>query len=245
MLGSGKISEAKFGEGSDDLYEGFNYEIPNNDAYGSGLGPGSTGGGLFVARPVQVPGTALGRGPPLGTATRLTTGQQLNSSDVRPMTSVKGAGFSSKPKIGGLNKFQADNQNRGPAPALARKGETSAEEKAKEMEKQVNTLIEDSSEAAVVGNHMLALDKAKEAGKKERQVCKHRENNGLVDQINLDLTYSVWFNLANAYHHNEMYMEALNTYSLIVKNKQYPQSGRLRVNMGNIYYEQKKIPKCN
>ncbi len=37
-----------------------------------------------------------------------------------------------------------------------------------------------------------------------------------------------------------MYMEALNTYSLIVKNRQYAQSGRLRVNMGNIYYEQKK-----
>ena len=37
-----------------------------------------------------------------------------------------------------------------------------------------------------------------------------------------------------------MYAEALNAYSLIVKNKQYAQSGRLRVNMGNIYYEQKK-----
>ena len=37
-----------------------------------------------------------------------------------------------------------------------------------------------------------------------------------------------------------MYLEALNAYSLIVKNKQYAQSGRLRVNMGNIYYEQKK-----
>jgi len=29
---------------------------------------------------------------------------------------------------------------------------------------------------------------------------------------------------------------------LIVKNKQYSQSGRLRINMGNIYYEQKKYP---
>lgn len=75
-------------------------------------------------------------------------------------------------------------------------------------------------------------------GKKERLLCKHRESNNLVDQINMDLTYSVCFNLANAYHLNSMYQEALNTYSLIVKNKQYPQSGRLRVNMGNIYYEQ-------
>ena len=42
------------------------------------------------------------------------------------------------------------------------------------------------------------------------------------------------------YHQNGMFTEAINTYTLIVKNKQYPQSGRLRVNMGNIYYEQKK-----
>ena len=46
------------------------------------------------------------------------------------------------------------------------------------------------------------------------------------------------------YHLNKMYAEALNTYSLIVKNKQYPQSGRLRVNMGNIYYEDKKYPQA-
>jgi hypothetical protein len=35
-------------------------------------------------------------------------------------------------------------------------------------------------------------------GKKERLLCKHREANSLVDQINMDLTYSVCFNLANA-----------------------------------------------
>ena len=47
------------------------------------------------------------------------------------------------------------------------------------------------------------------------------------------------------YHLNGMYQEALNTYSLIVKNKQYPQSGRLRVNMGNIYFEQVwRVERC-
>ena len=39
---------------------------------------------------------------------------------------------------------------------------------------------------------------------------------------------------------SKQYTEALNTYSLIVKNKQYAQAGRLRVNMGNIHFEQKK-----
>ena len=73
-------------------------------------------------------------------------------------------------------------------------------------------------------------------------LCKQREAAGLVDQINIDLTYAVCFNLANQYHANKQYPEALNTYSLIVKNKQYAQAGRLRVNMGNIYYEQKKYP---
>jgi intraflagellar transport protein 88 len=37
-------------------------------------------------------------------------------------------------------------------------------------------------------------------------------------------------------------LQALHTYQLIVKNKQYQNAGRLRVNMGNIYYEQKKYP---
>ncbi len=36
-----------------------------------------------------------------------------------------------------------------------------------------------------------------------------------------------------------MYQEALNSYSVIAKNKLFNQSGRLRVNMGNIYFEQR------
>lgn len=34
--------------------------------------------------------------------------------------------------------------------------------------------------------------------------------------------------------------EALTIYTQIVKNKQYPFSGRFRVNMGNIYFKQEK-----
>lgn len=108
------------------------------------------------------------------------------------------------------------------------------------MEKEVNNLIEESARLALKKQYQAALDRAKEAGKLERQLCKKREEHGLADQINIDLTYSVCFNLANQHHCCGMYLEALNAYSLIVKNKQYAQSGRLRVNMGNIYYEQKK-----
>lgn len=38
-----------------------------------------------------------------------------------------------------------------------------------------------------------------------------------------------------------MFTEALDTYTAIVKNKQYQNAGRIRVNMGNIYFEQKKF----
>ena len=36
-----------------------------------------------------------------------------------------------------------------------------------------------------------ALEKAKEAGKKERLLVKQRDQAGLSDQVNLDITYSV------------------------------------------------------
>ena len=41
-----------------------------------------------------------------------------------------------------------------------------------------------------------------------------REQASLTDSHNLDLTFSVLFNLANQYAANEMYTEALNTYQV-------------------------------
>ena len=64
-----------------------------------------------------------------------------------------------------------------------------------------------------------------------------REQASLTDSHNLDLTFSVLFNLANQYAANEMYTEALNTYQVITKNRMFNNAGRLRVNMGNIYFK--------
>jgi len=163
----------------------------------------------------------------------------------RPMTSVKGAGYTSHGKApSNRANFDPFNQQAdlGPAPPLAKKSAESPELQARDMERLVNKLIEESAAANVGGDVALALEKAKEAGKKERMLCRHRDKNGLSDQINFDLTYAVCFNLAHQYHAMKMYTEALNTYTIVVKNKQYPQAGRLRVNMGNIFYEQKKYP---
>ena len=94
---------------------------------------------------------------------------------------------------------------------------------------------------AAVKDPALALDKAKEASKKERALTRHRETNGLAEHINTELGYAVALHLAATYHQNDMHDEALQAYQVIVRNKlQFPQGGWLRVNMGNIYYQQQK-----
>ncbi|KAI9106153.1 hypothetical protein DFS34DRAFT_574330 [Phlyctochytrium arcticum] len=147
----------------------------------------------------------------------------------RPMTSVRAAGYSSRGRPGMAPGQNFDPMNQEPP-----------EEQIRNLERKVTLLVEESTLAAQDGNLRLALEKAKEAGKKERALSRHREQVELGDQMNLDLTYCVLFNLANQYQANQMYQEALNTFSVIVKNKLFNQSGRLRVNMGNIYFAQKK-----
>jgi intraflagellar transport protein 88 len=51
----------------------------------------------------------------------------------------------------------------GPAPPLAEKSDNSPEDLAREMEKQVNALIEASADAALAGDAVQALERAKEA----------------------------------------------------------------------------------
>ncbi|XP_033635889.1 intraflagellar transport protein 88 homolog isoform X1 [Asterias rubens] len=165
-----------------------------------------------------------------------------DGSVARPMTAVKAAGYSS---TGRGQSFDPMNQaSKGPAPPLESRSEDTPEEKIKSLEKQVNGLIEASCLAHSRGELSLALEKAKEAGRKERVLVRQREQVSNGDQVNLDLTYSVLFNLANQYEANEMFQEALNAYQVIVKNKMFSHAGRLRVNVGNIYFKQRNFPKA-
>ncbi|KAG8524695.1 Intraflagellar transport protein 88, partial [Galemys pyrenaicus] len=140
--------------------------------------------------------------------------------------------------------FDPLGQSRGPAPPLEVKNEDSPEEKIRQLEKKVNELVEESCVANSCGDLKLALEKAKDAGRKERVLVRQREQVTTPENINLDLTYSVLFNLASQYSANEMYAEALNTYQVIVKNKMFSNAGRLKVNMGNIYLKQRNYSKA-
>ena len=165
----------------------------------------------------------------------------------RPMTSVSGAGFSSSQKRGMLGGSTFDPMNqavRGVAPPLEAVEEDTQEDKIKAMERAIGELIEQSVIANNKGDYVTATEKAKEAGKKERQLVRQREQAGLSEGISLDLTYAVLFNLAVQYEANDMYSEALNMYNVIVKNKMFQHAGRIKVNMGNIYFKQGNLPKA-
>ncbi|EDW25567.1 GL26355 [Drosophila persimilis] len=89
-----------------------------------------------------------------------------------------------------------------------------------------------------------ALNKAKEAFSLDRTLHRFRDQQGENVYHNFDLTYAVFFNLAEQYEHSDMHIEALNTYSIMTKNKMFPHVNQLKLNMGNIYYKMGIYPKA-
>lgn len=151
------------------------------------------------------------------------------------MTSIRAAGYSSRGRSTN-QAFDPFNQ----VPDTNFSSFQSPLERIKTLERKVIEAVDESALAAQGELFILALEKAKDAVRKEKQLLKQREQLELEEQPNMDLTFLVLFNLANQQHGNKMYTESLNTFNLIVKNKLFNQSGRMRVNMGKIYYEQGK-----
>ncbi|XP_029494711.1 intraflagellar transport protein 88 homolog isoform X4 [Oncorhynchus nerka] len=240
----------------DDLYSGYNDYNPTFDSEELDNDAGfqqavRTSHGRRPPMTAKFPGTAIG-GRALGTSfgSRMPMASSMGrpmtgavqDGAARPMTAVRAAGYSSAMTRG--STFDPLGQSKGPAPPLEGKSEDTPDEKVKILEKKVNDLIEESCLAHGLGDLQLSLDRAKEAGRKERALVRQREQSGNADHINLDLTYSVLFNLATQYANNDMYAEALNTYQVIVKNKMFSNAGRLKVNMANIHFKQKNYPKA-
>nr|XP_019956240.1 PREDICTED: intraflagellar transport protein 88 homolog isoform X1 [Paralichthys olivaceus] len=243
-------------EEEEDLYSGYNdynptfdsEELENDAGFQQAV---RTSHGRRPPMTAKFPGTAIGARPlatsfgsriPLTSSLGRPVTGAVQDGAARPMTAVRAAGYTSSLTRG--STFDPLGQSRGPAPPLEAKNEDTPEEKIKILEKKVNDLVEESCMAQSIGALQLALEKAKEAGRKERALVRQREQTGNAEHINLDLTYSVLLNLANQYENNEMYPEALNSYQVIVKNKMFNNAGRLKVNMANIYFKQKNYPKA-
>ncbi|CAG0895541.1 unnamed protein product [Cyprideis torosa] len=166
---------------------------------------------------------------------RPVTGAADGEGIARPMTAVRGAGYTSAGQRGPSG--QGGRTDSPIAPLLTGKGDDGPEEKIRGLEKKVALLIEEAAFATARGDVKTALDLAKEASSKERSLIRQREQAGLTEGHNLDLTFTVLLNLACQYTANEMYNEALSTYQVIIKNRLFQNAGRLKVNVGNIYYK--------
>lgn len=143
------------------------------------------------------------------TAMRGTAQQRLGTA----MKSNASAGFKSKPAADGASGYTATTG------IEETKKEKTEEENMKDMEEEVHRLLEESAIAKVKKNFNEALQKAKEAAAKEKKIRQLREQTGSLDQVNIDLTFYVFYNLANMYHTNGLHQEALNSYTIILKNK--------------------------
>ncbi|XP_009076255.1 PREDICTED: intraflagellar transport protein 88 homolog isoform X2 [Acanthisitta chloris] len=239
----------------DDLYSGYNdynpmfdtEDLENDVAFQQAV---RTSHGRRPPVTAKIPGTSSSRPLATGFGSKATLPSSMGRPMTgaiqdgvsRPMTAVHAAGYT-KAAIRG-SSFDPLGQARGPASPLEKKNSDSSEEKIRQLEKKVNELVEESCVASSSGDLKLALEKAKEAGRQERELLRQREQITPLANINLDLKYSVLLNLASQYAANEMYAEALTTYQLIVKNKMFSNGGILKVNMGNIYLKQRNYSKA-
>jgi len=216
--------------------------------YGMGMGMGMDASQRQPTAFGGVPGTASGMVP--GGSPELP----------RPMTSARGAGYSSAgaksgPGMGAGRMFDPLGQGsaHGPAPPLERAMPRGPEWEAKEMEKRVHALIEAS--AAFLQqkppNTSAALARAREAEKAEAQLRTHRQERHLADQQNYDLTFAALLHLSNAYMASKMYEEAWSVCERLVPSPDNPPReppppthliDRVRVNKGNIRFAQKRYP---
>jgi intraflagellar transport protein 88 len=169
-------------------------------------------------------------------------GNGSNTGFSKQLSSVRGAGYSSKP-AGSTNTALATQRfdplaptSTANAPPLAKKTQESPEELARELEEQVNQLLEQTVELLQANKPADALGKAKECMKRERALVAHREKRGLTDQINTDLTFAVGFNLAQVQQACGMPADAMHTYSLLLQDQHHALAGRVRLNMGALSF---------
>ncbi|XP_038121820.1 intraflagellar transport protein 88 homolog [Culex quinquefasciatus] len=167
-------------------------------------------------------------------------GEKLGSADgtatmARPSTAIRPVGYSSQ----NSKLFDPLNQAAKKIVVMESKKEETPEQRYKNMETKIYALLEESIIASTGAKPDMSagLAKAKEASSLDRTLLRMRDQDGGTYTHNFDLTFFVLFNLANVYAKNEMYIEALNTYTLMTKNKMFPNVNRLKINMGNIYFQ--------
>ncbi|CAG2174685.1 unnamed protein product, partial [Oppiella nova] len=284
IIGHKMMEKVILAESDDDLYEGYNEFHPALDTRNlqsdegfqqavlkSSYGRKGVTTGYRGATGASRMGTTAGyrrssitssNPRAIGTA----AGQQPPST-ARPMTAVRGVGYTSTGNRG-AGVFDPLGQSKSMVSGFQTRDDSAPEVKIKQLEKKINDLLEESVFAAQRLEMSTALERAKDCVQKERSLSRMKEGSGLAETIapnsdltfaalfNLavqytnadmcysDLTFAALFNLAVQYTNADMYSEAINTYQSIIKNRTFTNTGRLKLNIGNIYFKQNNYPKA-
>lgn len=185
-----------------------------------------------------------GTGSGSGSGDRSTFGGSQLSASARPLTARSKAGYSSRSGGEQSQKNQmtaAANPMATPNASSVGPARADPVEVANDMEGNIHRLLDESTLLLHRGDMLDALDKAKEAGKMERNLAKYREAQSLPSEDGHDLLlFGTWFQLALAYVKNSMYDEAIKTYTYLARQRKLPSSWKAQVNLGNILYRQSK-----
>lgn len=177
------------------------------------------------------------------------------STQTRPLTSVRPAGYSSGRDSGGRTITKHLSAG-GTLPSHATPGDDPhlLAKKYRAMEKSIINDLDESCIAQAKGDRKLALEKAKEAARKHRSYVREKATSPAEAQTNslenfggpseVDIFYSVLFNLGTQFLNCRMHAEALKTYEAIVRNKAFINVGLLNVNIGNIHFHQRDYSKA-
>ncbi|KAI6178743.1 hypothetical protein M3Y98_00534800 [Aphelenchoides besseyi] len=168
---------------------------------------------------------------PTASAMRSSLASRRNGDVVRPMTAVRAA----ESTFDGVKPPTANSET----------AEEAQVKRIRQLEAQVKELLVQSVMAhdeKQFKERLKELDKAKEAGRKEQQIKRLRDQASLPD--NPDLSFSAQFALACAYMSNNMLNDALNIYDIILKEEQFKNAQRLKVNIGNIYFRKRDFAKA-
>lgn len=115
-------------------------------------------------------------------------------------------------------------------------------EVASKMKAQINALLDETAALTKEGKALEAMDRAKDAVKKEDSLRKYRKEHSLSSEGQVELLFAVCFNVASCYQMNDLLDESVNAYTQITKQREHPLAGRARINLGNIHYSQHDYP---
>lgn len=155
----------------------------------------------------------------------------------RPMTSNKGAGYS---KMLGKDPKELEARNK---ILFAKKEPSTKEQIIKELEKQIQKLYDESILLKYKGDLQTAKDKCLLAYEK---MAEFKAKN--VDYFNTELEFGIKLNLGLIYESLKLWEDAKQMYTEIVTQDNYYTPGiqfqRVRVNIGNIYFNQGEYKKA-